>query len=70
MFRINIETFVVFFTVDGVFEIIDININIEYNKGYKIGQEDVPEGCPKGYFEWEYVRQLHIYLLVENIYGY
>ena len=69
MFRSDIETFIIFFTIDGVFEVVGININIENDEGDEIGQEDIPQGCPKGYFEGEYIRQLHIYLLVENIYG-
>jgi hypothetical protein len=69
MFWTDIETFIIFFTIDGVFEVVGININIENDEGDEVGQEDIPEGCPKGYFEGEYIRQLHIYLLVENIYG-
>ena len=65
----DIETFIIFFAIDGVFEVVGININVENDEGYEIGQEDIPQGCPKGYFEGEYIRQLHIYLLVENIYG-
>ena len=66
----DIETFIIFFTIDSVFEVVGININIENDKGDEIGQENVPESCPKGYFEGKDIRQLHIYLLVENIYGY
>jgi hypothetical protein len=65
----DIKTFIIFFAVDGVFQVIDINIGIENDEGDEIGQEDIPQGCPKGYFEGEDIRQLHIYLLVENIYG-
>ena len=41
------------FAIDGVFEVVGINIDIENDEGDEIGQEDIPEGCPKGYFEGE-----------------
>jgi hypothetical protein len=56
MFRSNVEAFLIFFTVDGVFQVVGINIYIENNESDEIGQEDVPEGCPKGYFEWKDIR--------------
>jgi hypothetical protein len=37
MFRFNIETFVIFFAVDGVFQVVDINIEIENNESDEIG---------------------------------
>lgn len=69
MFRSYIEAFIIFFTVDGVFQVIDINIGIENNESDEISQKNVPEGCPKGDLDWKDIRYLHIYLLVENIYG-
>jgi hypothetical protein len=69
MFRPYVEAFLIFFAIDSVFQVIDINIYIENNESDEIGQENVPEGCPKGHFKWKDIRYLHIYLLVENIYG-
>jgi hypothetical protein len=56
MFWTDIEAFVIFFAIDGVFQVVDINIGIEYYKGDEIGQENVPEGCPKGDFDWKDIR--------------
>jgi hypothetical protein len=69
VFFANIKAFLIFFTINGVFKVVYINIDTEYDKREEIGQKDVPESCPKGEFKGEDIRQLHIYLLVENIYG-
>jgi hypothetical protein len=69
MFWFYIEAFLIFFTIDGVFQVVDINIGIENNESDEISEENIPEGCPKGHFKWKDIRYLHIYLLVENIYG-
>ena len=56
MFRPYVEAFLIFFAVDGVFQVVGINIYIENNESDEIGQEDVPEGCPKGDLEWKDIR--------------
>lgn len=39
------------------------------NIRYKINQKNIPENSPKGYFSRKDERKVHIYLLLENIYG-
>ena len=65
----NIKTFYIVITIDSIFEVIYININIKNDICYEIRQKNIVENCPKGDFSRKDERKVHIYLLLENIYG-
>ena len=50
MFRFYIKTLVIFFAIDRVFQVVDINIDMKNDKSDEIRKEDIPEGGPKGKF--------------------